>query len=158
MKYKFLYFLFLFSIYSFGQDRITSMTIENYASHIIPSGVKIDFTNTTSMFHPKNTDKVIVLYTKSMLKGKNQEKEILLSKNDFSEIEDKILDLNFSDFIKDRKTISLDGYTTKLSINASYEDNNTIVLETSDSQSNKLYAVITLILAKLNLKEKDFYR
>lgn len=158
MKYKLLYFLFLFSIYSFGQDRITSMTIENYASHIIPSGVKIDFTNTTSMFHPKNTDKVIVLYTKSMLKGKNQEKEILLSKEDFSEIEDKILDLNFSDFIKDRKTISLDGYTTKLSINANYEDNNTIILETSDSQSNKLHAVITLILGKLNLKDKDFYR
>ena len=158
MKYKLLYFLFIFSIYSFGQDRITSMTIENYASHIIPSGVKIDFTNTTSMFHPKNTDKVIVLYTKSMLKGKNQEKEILLSKEDFSEIEDKILDLNFSDFIKDRKTISLDGYTTKLSINANYEDNNTIILETSDSQSNKLHAVITLILGKLNLKDKDFYR
>lgn len=144
----------IISINTFGQDRITSMTLENSASHIIPSGVKIDFTNTTSMFHPKDTDKIIVLYTKSMLKGKNEEKKILLSKKDFAQIEDQILDLNFSDFIKNRKTISLDGY----SINASYEDNNTIVLETSDSQSNKLDAVITLILEKLNLKEKDFYR
>ncbi|MDH0658509.1 hypothetical protein ACTS91_09570 [Empedobacter falsenii] len=158
MNYKLLTILLICSISTFGQDRITSMTLENSASHIIPSGVKIDFTNTTSMFHPKDTDKIIVLYTKSMLKGKNEEKKILLSKKDFAQIEDQILDLNFSDFIKNRKTISLDGYTTKLSINANYEDNNTIVLETSDSQSNKLHAVITLILEKLNLKEKDFYR
>lgn len=158
MNYKLLSFLIFISIKTFGQNRITSMSLENSASHIIPSEVKIDFTNTTSMFHPKDTDKIIVLYTKSLLKGKKEEKKILLSKRDFAEIEDQILNLNFSDFIKNRKTISLDGYTTKLSINTNYEDNNTIVLETSNSQSNKLHAVITLILEKLKLKEKDFYR
>ena len=53
---------------------------------------------------------------------------------------------------------NFDGYSTKLIINETYENDNLIILETSNSQTNKLYPIILLILKKLNLKETDFYR
>lgn len=147
------------SILVFSQEKINTLQIENYTGNTFPSYVSIIFENTNSQFHPKNTNDVQVTYLKTLLKKEKEEKIIFISKSDFKEIEDLILNLKFSDFIQNKRTIQMDGYNTKIQINDLSNINSSILtLETTDIQNNSLKPIIDLILKKLNLRYEEFYR
>jgi hypothetical protein len=148
--------LFFISICAYGQDRISTMTLDNLATHIVNSHVSLYFDNTNSELLKKN--QVSVTYYSRTNKGKDVEKEILMNKIDFTEIEKLIMNLKFSDFIQQNHKIILDGYNTKLTINTTFENSNSIILESNNAKSNNFKPIIDLILKKLNLKEKDFYK
>jgi len=147
------------SILVFSQEKINTLQIENYAGNTFPSYVSITFENTNSQFHPKNTNDVLVIFSKTLLKKEKEEKIIFISKSDYKEIEDLILNLKFSDFIQNNRTIQMDGYNTKIQINDLSNINSSILtLETTDIQNNSFKPIIDLILKKLNLRNEEFYR
>lgn len=150
--------IFLLSVFSFGQSKITWLDI-SYSSFKLYSSTSISIETPESNFYTvnksKNDKKPIVTIKMNLKDDRDYKKTMYLSSEDYKEIETKLLELNSKDIF--HNISCLDGYHLVLKIG----DNNshtTFDISCLKNKDTNIHQVINIILDKLKIKKEDFYR